>query len=217
MALIDNLIEYWKMENTSGELWAYNLTATWTPASVSWKILNARQYTAWSNKDKYLHTSAIPAWTASFWINLTNTSGAWARCWSKTQSWVSDVFVLRAYAAWLSVQIFDSANLNTSWATISASTWYHYVVTWDWSNVITYRNWSAETTTSSTKTVQANTRWYFFWWTDVNSEWINWTMDEIWFWSRALSSTEVTDLYNWWTWLTYPFTTSTFIPRIIIF
>ena len=54
-----------------------------------------------------------------------------------------------------------------------------------------------------------------------NGQWggecLDWMVDEVWLWTRALSSSEVSSLYNWWAWLAYPFTTSTFIPKIIQF
>lgn len=195
------------MENTNAEVWTiWSLTPSWSPSTVTWKILNWRQY--WSTaKDQFTYSSAIPAWTISLWINKNTVTG-WRIFW-KTQLSVTDVITITLTSSKIALIINDSADLNSSASTLSDNTWYHYAITWDWSNVIVYKNWAVETTQSSTKTVQANAQQFSIWNTNFDtSQPYAGIVDELWIWTRALSSWEISQLYNSWNWLTYPFTIS---------
>ena len=204
MALSTNLIEYWKMENTSGELSSYNLTSNGTPTEQTGIIGNGRQYASGSY-DIFTHQSAVPAGTFSFWFKFSSINAA-GRLINKTQVSVTDAFITYIDATnKFSVVIDDSANLNTNQTTLSTNTLYHYVITWDGTNVITYKNGSVETSAASTKTLKAVPVNFAIGGTPINAQYINGLVDEVGFWSRALTSAEVASLYNSGAGNQYPF------------
>lgn len=205
MALSDNLIEYWTMESTSGSLGTANLTAVGSPSTVTGKINNGRQYVGGTSRDDFTYSSAVSAGTIAFWFKYTSIANSLGRLVNKTHAGVSDVLITYIDTSnRFNVVINDSANLNTSFSTLSTSTWYHYAVTWDGSNVKTYKNGTLETNAVSTKTLQSDSTVFSIGGTGANSQGINGIVDEVGFWSRALSSTEISQLYNSGTGYTYP-------------
>ena len=205
MALSDNLIEYWTMENTSGSLSVANLTAVGSPSTVAGKVNNGRQYVGGTSRDDFTYSTAISTGSLSMWFKYTSIANSLGRLVNKTHPGVSDVLITYIDTSdRFNVVINDSANLNTSFSTLSTGTWYHYVVTWDGSNVKTYKNGSLETNAVSTKTVQSDSAVYSIGGTGANLQGISGIVDEVGLWSRALSATEVSQLYNSGTGYTYP-------------
>jgi len=192
------------MENTSGELAAYNLSSSGTPTEVSGKILNGRQYASGSY-DIMAHTSAVPAGTISQWFNFSSINVV-GRLFNKTHSGVTDAFLTHVDSSnKFQVYIHDLGSFNANATVLSTSTWYHYVVTWDGANVIVYKNGSVETTQANSASLQAEATNFAIGGTPVNSQYINGIVDEVGFWNRALTSTEVTALYNSGAGFQYPF------------
>ena len=103
--------------------------------------------------------------------------------------------------------------------TLSANTWYHVVWRSDGTNTDIYLNGSKETLSFTVGSQQGS------WMNDLNANWdtvaigclrrasstyfIGGTIDEIGWWSRALTTTEITDLYNSGSGLAYPFSAAT--------
>lgn len=200
---------YYKMENTTDEGGLYTLSATGSPGSGTGKVGNARTYVGGTSRDGFAKTDGASQGTFSFWFNYSSINASFGRIISKTQSGVTDVMLLAIDTSnRLNVHLNDSANLNTSFSTLSTGTWYHYVVTWDGSNVKTYKNGVLETNAVSTKVLQANGQNFYIGGTDVNTQGITGSVDEIAFFPRAISATEVTSIYGAGSANQYPFTTN---------
>jgi len=208
MALTDSLIEYWKMEDANGVRNSINLTQTGTPTKGTGIILNGRVYSA-NNYDNFTYSSALGAGTFSWWFNYTSVLGNQGRMINKTHAAVSDVIVFDISGTptpgLLEVTIHDVGGLNANATTLSTGTWYFYAVTWDGSHVIVYKNGAVETNNTNAVTMNADATVFSIGGTPVNTAGINGTVDEIGFWSRALTSTEISRLYNGGAGLTYPF------------
>jgi len=89
---------------------------------------------------------------------------------------------------------------------LSTSTWYHVVATWDGSDVYLYINNNEEDTDSQTGTPSATNLDTYIGSRGGLDLYFEGTLDEISIWSRALTSTEVSTLYNSGNGLQYPYT-----------
>jgi hypothetical protein len=94
--------------------------------------------------------------------------------------------------------------------TISNNVWTHIVWTYDGSNIVLYINWVAHSTVAHSGTIRNPSASFSFlgnWksWSWSPNYFYTGTIDEVWIWNRAITATEVSTLYNGWTWLSYPF------------
>lgn len=210
--LTTNLVEYWKMENTNGELAAYNLSAVGSPSTVAAKIGNGRQYVGGTGRDTFNFTSALPAGSVSLWFKYTGINASYGRLFSKTQAGVTDAIIFAITSGNQLNVVLQDTSIYTG-TSLSTGTWYHLVVTWDGANVITYINGSQVNNSSSTKTLQANARPIMLAGTDVNTQGMSGILDEVGLWSRPLSSSEVTELYNGGNGFQYPFVASSLVSK----
>jgi len=220
MALTDNLISYWKLDetswNASDSVWSNTLTNTSVTYS-SWKINNWAVFN-WSAKLEKSSTSSLEptsALTYWFWFKVNNFS-------------VNHGFLVKNHSTtWASpyisywVRMITTKSMDTFislWGALieygvsdpiwySAWTRYFYVFTYDWSYTRTYINWTKREETSRTWSIAYNW-WSLNLWTDLWWDSVQGWVDEAFIYSRAISSTEVTELYNSWNGLQYPFTTT---------
>ena len=112
---------------------------------------------------------------------------------------------------------FLSGNSSTSQdptltndTTLSIDTWYHVVFVRDGAKLTIYLNASADGTVTGSYTGGATSNVTYLG-TSVrssSSDFLDGAMDEVGFWSRALTSTEITTLYNGGNGLQYPFVTT---------
>lgn len=218
MALIDNIIAYYKAEwNANAEVWT-NGTFT-SPSYTTWKIWQWFNFTT-SNYvncgDVYNIEYNLP-FTKSFWHKSTD-AGAAVQLLSKQDSvttfWTWIEMNWGKYWCWL-YQTSTSIRRQTT-STYNDWNWHHIVITYSGSGagsgVIFYVDWVSVANSSIWGTDTINQTMVNATWFQINWRWNStnsthtWVMDEIWIWSRVLSWAEITQLYNGWVGLSYPFT-----------
>lgn len=227
MALTDNLISYWKLNESSGNasdsVWSNTLTNNWTVTYTTGKIWNwADFWSTWNTKSlRTPSTLGIDGWniTISAWVkkkaNITSgkycfawyqkngTSKVEYRLWIDNSSGTEKIWFTRG-------KIWVADNNAQYTTTLDTSNFHHIVGTYDWTNAIFYLDWTQQATVASSGnwTTVLYTDWFSLWMNNNNDSFIenNFIVDEVWVWSRALSSTEISELYNSWNWLGYPFT-----------
>ncbi len=219
MALIDNLVSYWKFDESSGNATDSVGSNTATATSVSYvaaKINNGADMNG-SSSNLSIGTSALvpttsgQAMSVSFWINsdTASTASAYRQCFSFKYG------MLFRYSWGDGGAAYGSAvyrTVSNSYATpnlsLSASTWYHIVIVYDGTNLKLYVNGSQSgSDIAVTAGVRYETGTNYIGASEAGSDFYDGKIDEFGLWSRALTSGEVTQLYNGGTGLQYPFTT----------
>jgi len=241
MALADNLVSYWKMDESSGtaadSVASNTLTNNATVTYTAGKINNAATY----NGTTQYHSITDASQTGlditgnlsiSFWINFSSYAGA-TLYMPITKINFATAGASRAYAVEINVTASNkldfeggggsgSVRKGVAW-TPSTGTWYHIVVVYTAAagTVDFYINSTAQTQQTGFNTSLANSGDAFTIGaaldTAVVSYQIPGSIDEVGIWNRAITSTEVSSLYNSGSGLQYPFTsgnTSHFLPMM---
>lgn len=221
MALTDNLEAYWKLDESSGTLAdatgnGVTMTSHNSPTySASGKINSALSFAAASSQ--YLdatHNAALNAasYTVCAWIKRASNP---TECYILTHDgdatnhgWAAGLYQNRIMLLHGSVALVQGAS------SITDTNWHHYAYTYSGGTVSFYLDGATDGTGSAgaytavstsvvigaNKDASGNPKAYF-----------DGTLDEVGYWSRALSGAEITSLYNSGSGLAYPF--STFLPR----
>lgn len=212
-SLLTGLVSYYKLDESSGNAADSVGSYTLTNNSVTYaaaKINNGAVFNGSSSRFDAA-TGAIPSsgdFTFSFWFYGNSATGMIACDWVILKR---NVFL---YSSSNAISLYrgggdatQSATPTTS-TTIATNTWTHVVFTQSGTTGTVYINGTSNATSNLTYTGGASTG------NGVNigyynngspSAFINATLDEIGTWNRALTSTEVTSLYNAGTGLQYPF------------
>lgn len=230
MALIDNLVSYWEMEESSGstrvDIHASNdLTDNNTVAQGTGKLNNGADFEGSSGNQRLTRTDAsfsgFPAGAAfslSAWVNTESTAQQPLACkWNHASS---DTFLIECFGDAFRVFIADAASdpgnnyFQSGSGIFSNGTFVHVVVVFDGAGgtnadrLKTYKDGSLIVSGGYGGTIPA---------TLIDSSavfevgghsslgrWFDGVIDEVGLWDRALSSTEVSDLYNGGAGLAYP-------------
>jgi len=218
MALIDNLVSYYKMDTSwsfPDAHWSNTWTINWATYTASWKI-NWWYSFDWTNDyvDCWDTTWLRLLWNYSifFWVKFNSLTGTQRLVNKDNADDFSGGYSLTYSSAdWITSTHNNWTNKN--WGTgyhPTVSTWTQIWITFDWTNRRLYVNWSQQGSNFATSwnVVWETNRLFLwtYWATTWLWQYLNWTLDELWLWERALSAAEVTELYNAWAWLTYPFT-----------
>ena len=217
MALTDNLISYYKLESNSNDsVWANNGTDT----SVSYgtgKIWNAGSFNGTTsnilaNTSDIFGTSPV---SISCWVNCTSFPALTSPLTfieATVDAGTNDKTIRISSTGNTQFFIFDWVWKIAQYDTIitSLNTWYHIVGTYDGATVKVYVNWVIwGTTATATGSFNFTTPKLAF---SSTTGWatnrFNGSIDEVGIWNRAITTTEITQLYNGWNWLSYPFTSS---------
>jgi hypothetical protein len=214
MAIKDNIVSYYKLESDGSDSVGSNTLTGTSPSFSTGKIGNGGAFTAASSH--YLNGSSFAgasSWSCNFWFNPTtnidtepvskddvSTKRIFSFSFSATQT------ILYAWGTGQNFHQTTGANHN-----MSTGTWYMWTGVWDApNNVLTlYKNGSSFATFSLSGNESADT-------TSNNltlgrqnggvpARYTNGKLDEVGVWSRALTSAEVTSLYNSGNGLQYPF------------
>ena len=223
--LTDNLVAYYKLDESSGnasDSAGGGLTLTNNNVSfTTGKINNSASF----NGSAYLSTNSnlFPAsgdFTIAFWYYANNETGQLFADWATAKR---NIYI-RADANTISLFRGNGSNSQsatpTTSATIANDTWTYVVFTQSGTTGSVYLNSGTPVTSNLTYTGGTDTGYthYVGVFNQIGGAGLNdyftGRLDEVGVWSRALSSTEVSELYNSGAGFQYPFTQTTSIKSI---
>jgi hypothetical protein len=228
MALLDNLVSYWKLDEASGTrvdiASTNNLTDNNTVGSAAGKIGSAGDFEA--TNLEYLNSSAAALrfgdedFTLAAWINLESSVDGSVIARYDNSLDADRVFTINYVASTQEMQFLirvggASYLINAStFGALSLATWYH-VVAWHSAtseqmgiSVNNTANTQAHTAGLATSTVDFTVGARL-----AGATAFDGLIDEVGAWGTVLSSTDRTNLYNGGSGLSYPFYTQA--PRIV--
>lgn len=217
-----NLVAYYKLDESSGNasdsFGSNTLTNNGTTAFASALINNGADYGT-ANSTKYfkvLNNLGIDggAITISTWVKMRTEIGSAKQAIVLQGSVTSQVnyIVYYDYNAGTRRLTFNrqrqaiSNNETSGNTTLGTTTWHHIVLTYDGTNL---KGWldgtqiASSLSTSGNGSVAAVSQLYLGFEDQQTGGYLSAYQDETGVWSRALSSTEITDLYNGGAGLTY--------------
>jgi hypothetical protein len=219
MALTDNIVAYYKLDWNSNDSVGSNNGTDTSVSYVAGKIGNAGSYNGTSSKTVIPNSTGLNITgnqiSFSFWINPTATqTNNWILFKGADNSqWVYSMWFFSGADMKMCMRLNGSTTIwsgevRSSWD-VSLNTWTHIAGIYNWSTQKIYINWTEVWSQNYSASLSSNTNDLILWYYFSQSFDFQWLIDEVWIWSRALSSTEITQLYNGWAWLTYPFASST--------
>ena len=219
MALIDNLVSYYKMEgNSNDSVGSNNGTDTSiTYSAGNGKIDQGAGFNGSSSKIVIgnVLSSSPTNFTLSAWVKVTSLASARTIIADRAGSSYSYKYRLLIEASGLvRLNVYNESGailtaIVTSTGKITTGTYFHIVATVtiggtcylyvnnvsEASSAYVTGSYPSHTNSSSIGVIVG----------PVTEEWHNGNADELGIWSRALSAAEVTELYNAGAGLTYPF------------
>ena len=227
MAMLDNLISYWKMDESSGNALdahaSHDLTDTNTVGSGTGIISNARDFERGNSEyvgitDHADFSFGNEDFSISLWVKLeTAIPPDPAMCFiGKTTSTVSansgDEYALGLShygGGSLSWTVRSSSAMTQKFwgSTLTTATWYHIVVWHDaTANVIGINvDDGTALTAAHTTGCQDGTNNFLIGAIHGGGDYMDGLVDEVGIWNKVLTSGEITDLYNSGSGLAYPF------------
>lgn len=214
--LIDDIIGYWKLDEASGN--AADATGngyTGTNSNVTFtggKINNCGVFNGSSAKFTITDATALKpttAFTISAWIYNDNTDASKGIFNSFNNTTNKGIYFYKVSTNKLRLLI-DGQNFDSS-ASIGTGAWIHVVAVYTGARVYLYINnsqqdmgaWSTNPTYPATNYVKIGCLG-----DSTDAHYWDGNIDEVGFWSRALSQTEIGQLYNSGAGFQYPFSTS---------
>lgn len=233
LALTDDLVAYYKLDESSGNASdssgnAFTLTNTNTVAFSAGKITNAAD-TGSSNTNKKLDTSSYlrlgagSPFTFNLWVNVTTTPSASTEAhmlsWCDNTTAYGKIYNhLKFYNNAGTLEYYITRNNGGTQtqtgaaSSISTGTWNMLTYTWDGANQKLYKNGNSSpvltqaSTIAGTNTSNGGTDGFKVFAQQDNTAYLSGLIDEVGVWSRVLSTSEISSLYNTGTGLQYPFT-----------
>lgn len=231
MALTDGLVAWYKFDETSGNasdsVWGFTLTNNNTCTYTDFILdtwVDTRKTGNWYlsiANDLWLNGSSQP-WTVSMFVkpNWTISTQSVFASWS---DWAQRIYNYIEWFSWacrlVRVRLWIAADVCSKTYTFSNATVYHICWRYNWTTLnLKINDWTATTLSSignwswAAYTDNAVIGAYVWWWTNFN-----WGTALCWFWNRSITDAEVTELYNAWAGLQYPFTTATDNTNFLLF
>jgi trimeric autotransporter adhesin len=229
MALTDNIVSYWKFDESSGNASDSVGSNTLSPVNsatfAAGKINNAASVSVASSQSFEIADAAQSG--LDFSDNMTISLWIYPISWKRDTSddsivskWISDGSSAYNLLFWSAgegggqIKFFTSSNgyeYESSVAYCSydliENNWYHVVVTKNGTTVVFYVNGNPVSTSGSAVATIANTTSPFKIGNsrNLNTSGTTGKIDEVGVWNRAISSSEVTSLYNSGSGIQYPF------------
>lgn len=212
MALFDNLIHYRKFdENTGSTVWDSVWSNTWTVTSMTRTTGEINSCGSFNGSSAFV---TLTDWANSTMISNARTISYWMYKNANASSILASIIANdwstwnRQFAMWINTSwgfYFErnGVTIVSWWTTMSNSVWYNIVVTYNWTNLISYINAGSANTTTAMSALPTTWNPLYFWKRNYtgSEKYYNWRLDEVGIRSRVLSSTERTELYNWGSWL----------------
>lgn len=214
MALVDNLVAYYSMEEASGNAIdahsTYDLTDNNTVGTATGKVSNARDFersnSEWfSHADDAAFSRGDTDFTFAFWVQFESLNN-FARLFSKTDSgnfeyglYIRDPSFGGTYdLRWhCSADGTGEGTVLASSSTVSASTWY-FLCVWHDSSAnqlgLAINAGTADTTSHSTGVYNGTADFRIG--RNHDGQYHDGLIDEFGLWGRVLSGAERTELYN---------------------
>lgn len=230
MALTDNLVSYWKLDETSGTTVTDALSAhNWTASRTN--ILNNTGKI--SNWWVFVKASSDRITFGDVYKLTAYTDMSFSFWYKSSASWTDDDIISNYWQTvwgwWTIDQRADNkihfTTWNGSWSnswealsntTVNDGNWHHIVCIKTWTSWIVYLDGIAGTSGTIASIAPTDGMFAIGW--ESRVYWYNdCSVDEVGVWSRALSAWEVTSLYNGWAWLAYPFGFITANASILLF
>jgi hypothetical protein len=205
----NSLAAYWDMDT---------ILPNWTLADLSWNwngwVASGWILMWWAvwkyGKATYFDwgDDAINTWS---WINLNISSALTLYSWVKMTSSGSYKIITRSpqntdwkFHLWISAGKANFWIKNTWWNSITWNTdliawvWYSLCWTYDGINMKIYLNWNLDNTMAMSGTIASWAADDVIWlWTNwVTNQFLSWTIDEARIYNRALSDSEISNLYS---------------------
>lgn len=212
MALIDNILSYWKLDETSGtRLDATDtnndLSDTNTVGYTASAVINNAAVFVEANQERLQISDASQtgldltgSYTIAGWIYINTANIPFISKYNGSghRSWAFQVRGDR-----ITMYQGVSSNSHNVSMTIGVGAWHHAVSTYDATSNRLYVDGSLV----GTKTMSGNDDSDSPFWIgcDDGDAWSNANIDEVGIWTRALSLTEIQSLYNSGNGLAYPF------------
>lgn len=198
MALTDNLVSYYKMEDVTDS--KGNNTLTNSNCTFGVGKINSAVITNGSSANLTTAVNINGDFTISMWYNPTALSiyqGLY-------NDWgVADKKNLFLYIYNDNSLQFNRGNGSTNQGTaltftpsFSTLTWYHIAITQNGTSVIMYVNGISVASQTATYTGGITSQVSYIGSKQGGGDWSNGKIDEMGFWSRALTASEIATLYN---------------------
>jgi len=219
MALTDGLVSYYKFDGDATDSVGTNNGTVNGATQVSGKINSAYSFNG-SNDDIALNNNIIGGYSAmtfSVWVKANSFSAVnpILKTWSDIKS-NRKILIDIDTSGYIDFDIYTTTQYGGSMSSqISTNTWYFLTFTYDGSIMKLYINGTEQSTTySASGIIQTGTLQDYFGKTNnVASEYFNGIMDEIGIWNRALTASEISELYNSGAGLSYPFGVTTSVSN----
>lgn len=229
MALTDNLVAYWSLDEASGnatdQIGSFTLTDTNTVGSATGVVSNCRLFNG--TDEQFEKTGTTPPlngsngpFTISFWFKTVSTSQSNKYLYSATSAdGLNQTSIIYEYVN-DKVEFYSANYTGTdprtgSGITISDTSWHHIVYRKDntGSSEWAYFLDNTKTVISAGRNFtlpSLPTRIYMG--SAGGVAYCNCNLDEFGIWTRSLSDSEISQLYGGGSGFAYPFTSSTVIP-----
>ena len=198
MALTDNLVSYYSLNGHTNDLVGTNDGTNHGATSTTGKIGGAYNFDGsndYIDSNSNVGISGTQPRTISFWakanalnnkVHIVNYGSASIN--NAFGIWVNTDNKIYFYGHGGSEDYYTGINLDTNW--------HFYIITYDGSYVDTYIDGSATPTTHQARTLATtSTKLYIGTRVDIGYYWHG-IIDEVGVWDRALTSSEVSELYN---------------------
>ena len=218
MAISDSIVSYWKADSNGTFPDAHGSndgTITGATYTASGKINGAYDY---DNSSDYVTIGSLAHVSTgisySFWINLDATTDEMIM-WKGSTTVNEYVYVTGGYI-WYAFGAASGSNntFKSTTTSLSTGTWYHIVIAGSGNgtagNYKIYVNGTEQTinfTTAGANRAFPAGSGTLYWGGNVagSGSWVDGRIDEIGYWTKVLTQTEVTALYNSGNGLAYPF------------
>ena len=210
--LLTDLLAYWNFNETSGnvldQVGDLDGVVSGATQNVTGKVGKGVNFDGTDDVVQVAYNSSMnisPPFSFSAWIyqNASDADPIFSRDFGSGV--VPYIFEISYGFPRLRYYDTDYRNFNDDEQLPNIQTWYHFVVTANSTETKLYLNGSLITTLSGIASLPTNSTSLYFGHHPDASSYFNGIIDEVGIWTRVLTATEVSNLYNSGSGVTYPF------------